>query len=156
MPVKFWLLTAGCSMLPDLDVISFAFGIRYNHVLGHRGITHSLLFALVLGLVVSLIFFREIELFSINWWLLTGYFFLITASHALLDAMTNGGLGVAFFAPFDNQRYFLPWRPIEVSPIGLEAFLSARGLTVLLSEIKWIWIPAAFLVGIAEAVRRLK
>jgi hypothetical protein len=34
--------------------------------------------------------------------------FLATAGHGLLDAMTNGGLGLAFFSPFDNHRYFLP------------------------------------------------
>src|SRR6267378_8050335 len=44
------------------------------------------------------------------------FFFLATASHGLLDAMTNGGLGVAFFAPFCDTRYFLPWQPIVVSP----------------------------------------
>ena len=59
------------------------------------------------------------------------YFFLATASHGLLDAMTDGGLGVAFFSPFDNRRYFLPWTPIRVSPIGIEPFFTARGLEVL-------------------------
>jgi hypothetical protein len=47
------------------------------------------------------------------------FFFLATASHGLLDAMTDGGLGVAFFSPFDKHRYFFPWTPIRVSPIGL-------------------------------------
>jgi len=40
--------------------------------------------------------------------------------------MTKGGLGVAFFSPFDNSRYFLPWRPIRVSPIAIHRFFSAR------------------------------
>jgi inner membrane protein len=60
----------------------------------------------------------------------------------LLDALTNGGLGVALFAPFSNERFFFPWRPIEVSPIGA-GFFSARGMRVLLSEARWIWLPAA-------------
>jgi membrane-bound metal-dependent hydrolase YbcI (DUF457 family) len=33
------------AMLPDLDVIGFRLGIPYEHMLGHRGFTHSLLFA---------------------------------------------------------------------------------------------------------------
>src|SRR5205823_12908227 len=70
-------------------------------------------------------------------------FFAVTAAHPILDAMTNGGLGVAFFAPFENSRYFLPWRPVEVSPIGVRAFFTARGLAVLHSEFLWIWIPSA-------------
>jgi len=55
------------------------------------------------------------------------YFFLATASHGLLDAMTDGGLGVAFFVPFDKHRYFLPWTPIRVSPIGVGRFFTDRG-----------------------------
>ena len=155
MPPRFWVLTAACAMLPDLDVISFAFGIRYGHMLGHRGITHSFAFALILSCVVVLLFFRDASLFSGYWWFLIAYFFVVTASHALLDALTNGGLGVAFFAPFNNQRYFFPWRPIEVSPIGAEAFMSVRGVQVLLSEIKWIWTPSAVLVVIASIVQRI-
>jgi len=73
------------------------------------------------------------------------YFFIATASHGFLDAITDGGLGVAFFAPFDNHRYFLPLRPIHVSPIGAGRFFAHRGLEVLQSELLWIWLPAALL-----------
>jgi inner membrane protein len=59
----------------------------------------------------------------------------------LLDALTTGGKGVAFFAPFDNTRYFFPWQVIKVSPIGVKNFFSDRGVAVLLSELKWIGIP---------------
>jgi len=64
------------------------------------------------------------------------------ASHGVLDAMTDGGLGVTFFAPFWSDRYFLPWRPIAVSPIGVARFLSARGVAVLASELRWVWLPS--------------
>jgi inner membrane protein len=68
--------------------------------------------------------------------------------------MTDGGLGVAFFSPFDNHRYFLPWTPIRVSPIGLGRFFSPRGLEVLQSELLWIWLPAAVLAIAAWVVQR--
>jgi inner membrane protein len=152
----FWLLTAICAALPDIDVVGFGFGIRYRDMLGHRGLTHSLPFALIVGCLAALIAFGKVKIFSPAWWKLSAYFFVIIASHGVLDAMTNGGLGVAFFAPFSNGRYFFPWRPIEVSPIGLEPFLSERGLQVILSEIKWIWIPSGLLVTMAEVYRRLK
>jgi inner membrane protein len=84
------------------------------------------------------------------------HFFVVIASHGVLDAMTNGGLGVAFFAPFSNERYFFAWRPIEVSPLSIESFLSERGSQVIISEIKWIWIPSGLLVTIAEILRRLR
>jgi inner membrane protein len=154
MPAKFWVASAACAALPDLDVVSFAFGVRYSDMLGHRGITHSFSFALLLGIVVVLLCFREVPILSSHWLLLASYFFVITSSHAVLDALTNGGLGVALFAPFTNNRYFFPWRPIEVSPIGFDAFLSGRGLAVLLSEIKWIWLPSGVIVAGAWFLRR--
>jgi inner membrane protein len=54
---------------------------------------------------------------------------LVVASHPLLDTLTNGGLGCALFWPFDDARYFAPWRPIPVSPIGL-GFFSPYGMFV--------------------------
>jgi hypothetical protein len=73
------------------------------------------------------------------------------ASHGLVDAMTNGGLGVAFFAPFSDTRYFFSWRPILVSPISLHVFFGYHGVWVMRSELGWIWLPATliFLAGLA-------
>jgi inner membrane protein len=82
------------------------------------------------------------------------YFFLATASHGFLDAMTDGGLGVAFFSPFNSTRYFLPWTPIRVSPIGIGRFFGPRGLEVVRSELLWIWLPAGLLVVLAWLIRR--
>ena len=48
--------------------------------------------------------------------------FFASGVHGLLDAMTDGGLGVAFFSPFDNRRYFLPWTPIRVIPDRRQPF----------------------------------
>jgi len=70
--------------------------------------------------------------------------------------MTDGGLGVAFFSPLDNHRYFLPWRPIHVSPIGIERFFTDRGIAVLQSELLWIWLPAALLAVSAWIIHRCR
>jgi inner membrane protein len=155
MPARFWALSAMCAVLPDADVLGYSFGLQRGSMLGHRGLTHSLAFALLLALTVVLLAFRKTRAFSKGWWLLVLYFFAATASHGLLDALTDGGSGVAFFAPFDAGRYFFPWRPIEVSPIGMR-FFSARGLEVLESELVWVWIPAAALVASALGYRRLR
>jgi len=80
------------------------------------------------------------------------WFTAVTASHGLLDALTNGGRGIAFFAPFSDHRYFFPWRPIQVSPIGV-GFFSARGLRVLASEAGWIWVPSAIIAVSARLFR---
>ena len=56
----------------------------------------------------------------------------VLASHSLLDTMTDGGLGCALFWPIDATRYFAPWRPIPVAPIGLDFFSSAGGVVALI------------------------
>jgi inner membrane protein len=151
LPPRFWVWTAVCSMLPDADVIGFAFGVRYADMLGHRGLSHSFVFAAVVGAIVAALYGNGTPRRG----LLAVYFATVTASHALLDALTDGGLGVALFAPFINERYFLPWRPIEVSPIGPN-FFSARGASVLASELQWIWVPSAAVVAGIWLVRRAK
>jgi inner membrane protein len=138
LPPRFWGWTTACAMLPDADVIGFGFGIRYADMLGHRGLSHSFAFAAVVGAAVALTFTRD----TASRGALAIYFAVVTASHPLLDALTNGGLGVALFAPFSNERYFFPWTPIAVSPIGA-GFFSARGVRVLASEAVWLWLPSA-------------
>jgi len=141
-----------CASVPDLDVIGFHFGVRYGDFWGHRGFTHSLLFAAAIATLVLPIASRKMVPGDRT--LLWLYFFLATAGHGLLDAMTDGGLGVAFLSPFDETRYFLPWRPIPVSPLGFTRLFSPRGLAILGGEIFWIWLPAAFLAFCACAFRR--
>ena len=92
--------------------------------------------------------------FSRHWWSLVGLFFLVTVSHGILDALTNGGLGVAFFSPFDTTRYFFPWRPIRVSPVGMGRFFSAQGVAILASEIEYVWLPLVTLWLGVGALRR--
>lgn len=148
-PIRFWALTFLCSILPDCDVVGFAVGIPYDHPLGHRGLTHSLAFAVLVGFLVVRIMFPEMETWSRAWWGLQLHYAFVTASHDVLDAMTDGGLGIAFFAPFDNGRYFLPWTPIRVSPIGFISFFTDYGLQVLASELVWVGIPTGlWLIGV--------
>jgi inner membrane protein len=153
-PWWYWALGAGLSAAPDLDVIGFHYGIHYGDVMGHRGFTHSLFFAALLAGLVTMAFIGQSR---ISCWRLFFYFFLATASHGILDAMTNGGLGVAFFSPFSNGRYFFSFRPIKVSPIGVGRFFSAKGLAIIRSEAIWLWIPsAAIFLGLTlvRAVRK--
>jgi inner membrane protein len=102
-----WPAGTTCSVVPDLDVIGFRLGIVYGDFWGNRGFTHSLVFAAVLAGGFTLISLWW-EVHDIGRFALFGYLFLAGASHGVLDAMTNGGLGLAFFSPFDNTRYFLP------------------------------------------------
>jgi inner membrane protein len=155
VPKRVLVAGAAFAMLPDADVIAFRFGIPYEHVLGHRGLTHSLVFAALLGIAGTWAMFpRQRE--AVHRGLVALYLSLATASHGLLDALTNGGHGVAFFAPFDNSRHFFPFTPIEVSPIGIARFFSSRGAEVLLSEVLWVWLPAAAFALVAWLFRRAR
>jgi len=124
------------SVLPDVDFVAFMVGIPYRHPFGHRGMTHSLLFAALIGLVVALGLRLRRQPVLLDAVLAA----LVVASHGVLDAMTTGGLGVEFFWPVDTHRYFLPWRFIPVAPLGA-GMLSARGLSVLLTEVV-LFLPA--------------
>ena len=146
-------LCALCSAVPDLDVMGFSFGIQYGDLWGHRGMTHSVLFAALLAGSLVVVWYRGRPAVAMAGLFL--YFFLCTASHGVLDAMTNGGLGVAFFSPFDTRRYFFPVRPVLVSPIGVSEFFNAYGVQVLVSEAAWIWLPSCAAFVVLRAIQRL-
>jgi inner membrane protein len=141
---------AACSAIADLDVVGFSLGIGYDNMFGHRGLTHSVAFAVALGAWVTFTVFRDSES---GHGLTFIFLFLSIVSHPLLDMLTNGGLGIALWAPFSSQRFFFPWRPIQVSPIGL-GFFSESGMRVLLSEFSWVWLPAAAVFVTGTMIRR--
>ncbi len=146
VPGRLVLLAMACSILPDADVLGWGAGIPYGHLFGHRGFSHSLPFALLTAALATL-FSRRLGASPMVVFLLIS---LSTVSHGILDAMTTGGLGVAFFSPFSNHRYFFPWRVIRVAPIGIIDFFTARGWVVLQSELIYVWLPclAAGMAGV--------
>ncbi len=139
------------SILPDLDVIAFRLGIPYAAAFGHRGFSHSLLFAcaFALGGAGLCRCWRATFLQSFL------FLFAAVGSHGLLDTLTNGGLGIALFWPWSEHRYFLPFQPIEVAPLSLKRFISARGLTVLISELLWVWLPSCGVTLVLLSIRRI-
>ena len=128
--LKAALFWSALSFLPDADVIGFPMGVRYEDEWGHRGATHSLAFSIALGTAVGL----AAPLLGARRWRTGLLATLVLSSHALLDTLTDGGLGCALLWPFDQTRYFAPWRPIPVAPIGL-AFFSPYGLYVAATEL---------------------
>ncbi|MFN3404368.1 MAG: metal-dependent hydrolase [Cytophagaceae bacterium] len=147
---KIFAIAVLCTIIPDADVLGHFMGIPYHHPFGHRGFTHSVFFAVVLSAGICFFGFKEYKFFSGKKLCLFSLFLFATMSHGLLDSLTNGGLGVAYFFPFDNTRYFFPYRPIQVSPIGVKNFFSEWGIRVIKSELIWIGIPSfiLYLTGI--------
>lgn len=150
---KVMLLGMASAILPDADVISYHFGIWHDHPLGHRGLTHSFFFAFIWAITLIVSFHRKLN--RKNQANLLLYYFICTVSHGILDAMTTGGAGIAFFLPFSEDRYFLPWRIIEVSPIGIGAFFNRWGLEVLLNEFIVIGLPVLMLVVVVNLIKKV-
>jgi inner membrane protein len=153
-PTHFWLLSIVCSIIPDADVIGLYFGVPYGHFLGHRGFFHSPFFSVLLSIFIVGVFFNNEVIFSKQWFFYLIFFSLLSTSHGILDAFTNGGLGIALLSPFDNTRYFFPWTPIIVSPLGIKGLLSNWGMMAIKSELLWIWLPS-FLVAIISTMARI-
>ena len=59
MTPKVYLIGAVSASIPDIDVISTYFGIWGLDILGHRGITHSIVFAFVWAIVLLKIFHKK-------------------------------------------------------------------------------------------------
>jgi inner membrane protein len=139
-----WLIILAVisSILPDIDVITFHLGIPYEDPLGHRGFTHSIVFAIIWALFLMFTLGKQ------NKRLWFTVIFLSTMSHGLLDAITTGGRGVGFLIPFNNDRFFFSVRKIVVSPIEISSFFSEWGLQVILSEIKYILLPSFIILAV--------
>ena len=124
------LALVAAAYLPDADVVAFVFGIPYAHPWGHRGAAHSIVFAVLVGvLAYGWARLRASEA-PARWGLAIT---IACLSHPLLDMLTDGGLGVGLFWPVSDARLFFPWRPLPVAPIG-GAFLSKAGLLVAATE----------------------
>jgi inner membrane protein len=157
VPWRFWFLAILCGFIPDADVIGYQLGIPYGSMLGHRGFSHSILFALIMAGLALLLFLcgnsQTVRSFRLNGKRYYLVFFFIMLSHSLFDALTTGGHGVGFFIPYSEKRYFFPWRPILVSPLGIQRFFTHRGLEIILNVTYWIGLPSVIMVALVYAIR---
>jgi inner membrane protein len=151
VPGQFVVLSAICQWLPDLDTLTYLFGIDEQHPLGHRGAMHSIACASVVALLVMRYIYGASQPASSRWWAMYGWFFLMTASHGLFDAMVEEAPGVAFFWPVDTTRYLLPWRPLLSVPMAMSA------LNGPLWHAVWVecWFFGVLLSGLFVLTQRL-
>jgi inner membrane protein len=88
--------------LPDVDIISGFWTSQAAGLLAHRGITHSILFAVVISPLLAWFFMRAVKNNTLpftKWLLLIGSGLFL---HILLDACTTYGTG--WFEPFSHAR----------------------------------------------------
>jgi inner membrane protein len=151
-PRRFWVLVAGCSLLPDLDFFGRLSGSRQLEAMlgGHRALTHSIPSAILIGLLVVLVAFARSE-----WRASRGRLWLsfaaATASHGLVDSITNYGAGVALLAPISWTRVKAPWQPLGHGPCRGTLDCLAGGLG---GELLWLVLPGLLLAGTVTWYRR--
>lgn len=151
IPPRLMLAGIVLAMLPDADVLAFTFGIAYGNIFGHRGFTHSLLFAFVIPLLLLWAGRRWFKARLVHCWM---FLTVSLLSHSLLDAITTGGRGVGWLWPWSDERFFAPWQVINVAPFALKRYLTPYGHQVILSELLWVWLPGLFLVLVLWLLRR--
>tara|TARA_Y100000996_G_C22397717_1_gene591849 strand:+ start:21 stop:554 length:534 start_codon:yes stop_codon:yes gene_type:complete len=153
---KFWILSLICPVLPDVDMIGYYLGVPYDHLFGHRGISHSIFFSLLIGFFVYFLFFRKENLSKFKSFVIFIYFSFITMSHLLLDMFTNATHGIPFFAPFHNTRYFFPYTPINAPSLNIEYFFREQFFEVLIGELILILISILALLLIKLLLKKIK
>jgi len=123
------LFFAALAEVPDLDVFAVACGTHDLGVFGHRGVSHSLVAAIVLGLASAALAKR------LGWPVVRTAVAatLAVASHGLIDALGEGGRGIPFLWPLSDARFHSPWRVLPDAPRGLK-MLSRPGLVDLAIE----------------------
>ena len=147
------LLLAGMAlaMLPDADVLAFKFGVAYGSAFGHRGFTHSLLFAFVVPILLTWLGRRWFKASLLSCWT---FLTVSLLSHSLLDSVTTGGKGVGWLWPWSDERFFAPWQVIKVAPFALSKYTTPYGQQVIISELLWVWVPGIIFVGVMRHLRR--
>lgn len=106
-------------MLPDADA-GMHFFVKYGHDFGHRGASHSILFAVVFGLLLAWLLqrFGTAEKTRRVLGQMTLVFSLLMITHGVTDAMTTGGKAPSLLWPIQSEGVWMPERFIPVSPMG--------------------------------------
>ena len=107
IPPRLLLAGVAIAMLPDADVLAFKLGVAYGHVFGHRGFTHSLLFAFALP-TLAMLFHRQLKARTATVWsFFAGLFVYGDGIHLTVAHKREWSYG---FKP-DNKTVPLPCYP---------------------------------------------
>jgi len=144
------------AVVPDLDTAFYGI-IPYAHFLGHRGFVHSPFFAILFAVALSSLFYAVSRKLGFRASLgVAAVFALAMASHGVLDAMTDAGLGVMLLYPISEERIFFPWRPFYAPPIKITSLSFTKVQMMLKSELPIVLGCAAVAGTVRLALELMK
>jgi len=149
LPWRLVIAAMIAATLPDLDAIWKHFlHLGSGSIYSHRGAAHSLFAALLVGAILSIFckWFRVQRLTA------AVVIAASTASHGLLDMMTDGGEGVAYLWPVTSVRLFADWRPLHSTQVHRAHFVG-EALLRIRSEIWQLVLPMTAIMLLAVAGR---
>lgn len=150
---RYVLLGAASAVLPDLDTLGSLSGFSGDDLFAHRGLSHSIVLGVFVAAVVSFVVSR-----LGRWRTSSRRLFLCVSmamiSHGLVDTMTTYGRGVALLAPFSNERFASPFRPLGTTGLEGQHSRTERIAALVLNEVVWLWLPATTLALAVLAKRR--
>jgi inner membrane protein len=143
------LVFAALAELPDADIFAVALGAPDAGACGHRGASHSFMFALFIGALGAMAARRY------GWPVMRTAVAatLAVASHGLLDACGEGGRGIPLLWPLSEARFMSPWRVLPDAPRGLKLF-TRPGLVDLAIEFVIFFPLTAFALWAPRRARR--
>jgi inner membrane protein len=126
---------------PDIDFLANLWMRPPASLLAHRGLTHSILFALLVSIVLALAAEKWHRPHNISFRKWLQFFLLVIGLHLLLDAFNNYGVG--WFEPFSHER--ISFHAIYVAD-PLFSIWPAIGCAALLllkldhpHRLRWAW-----------------
>lgn len=140
LPRRQRLAVAVVACVADLDLLGAAFDVRPESLFGHRGATHSLLAAVLIGALFAFLLRGPLTLRRALAW-----FIGAALSHGVIDLFTEFESGVALLAPW-NERFLAFVRPVPAIPLGLDELLSRWGALVLLNEALFVVAPVVLVL----------
>jgi inner membrane protein len=153
-----WRITAFAilaAVLPDLDIVVFL-TLEPLGMIPHRGISHSVLFAIASSSALTLIASRPPGLARKRIWVVL---FAAALSHPALDYLMGAGPPVPFFAPFSERGLLSPLRLLPTAYYGRAAgayfttpFWTVNSVAALLEIV--IFLPPVLAIRSKSVVTR--
>jgi len=144
---RFCAVSVVAANLPDIDIVIHRGILSQFEPLAHRNFCHSLLFAATAAIAIGFTFYRVFSQRRFALWL---YFFLVIASHDVIDAFTKG-FGVAFLYPFDTAQYNFPFVPLNPAGWTLGEFDANNAIS---RECLLVWLPMLIISAAVYCWRR--